>query len=126
MADDAALKLMIVLSSRMGRARAIGMGELFTEVYGEAWAHRINDTRKLRRLISKLKGEGAPICSVSDKEGGGYYLASAGSELDDYCRRLRTKALKILAQEARLRKLALPALVGQISLALARPEPGRS
>jgi hypothetical protein len=117
MDDSAKYQLLKILTEHTGRTRAIGMGELFTAVYGEPWQHRINDTRKLRNLVTELKKDGVPVCSVSDSTGGGYYLASAGSELDDYCKRLRIRALKILAQEARLRKLALPELLGQISLA---------
>lgn len=113
-------RLLRVLATHHGRARAIGMGELYESVYGERWSHRINDTRRLRELITRLKLDGIPICSVSDQRGGGYFLASAGSDLDDYCRRLRLQALKKLAIEAKLRRVALPELLGQISMALER------
>jgi hypothetical protein len=105
-----------VLSSHQGKARAIGMGELFEQVFGEPWTNRINDTRKLRKLIREIKKEmAAPIGSTSAQTGGGYYLAS-GSELEDYCRRRRRAALRILSEEARLRRVALPELVGQMLL----------
>jgi hypothetical protein len=70
----------------------------------------------------RLRKEGLPICSVADQNGGGYYLASASSDAEDYLRRLRHQALKKLAMEARIRKVALPELLGQISVALAREE----
>lgn len=111
-------RLLKILARHVGRARAVGMGELFQQVFDLPVAHRINDTRRLRELVTKLRLEGTAICSVVSQSGGGYYLASAGSELDDYCSRLRKKALKELAQEALLRRLTLPELVGQISLNL--------
>ena len=113
--------LLILLTQHIGRSNKIGMGELFERLYSETWRHRINDTRKLRKIISSLKQDGVPICSVTDSAGGGYYLSSAGSELEDFLHRLRMRALKILAQEAKLRKVALPVLMGQITMAMSEP-----
>jgi hypothetical protein len=100
------------------------MTALHQAVFGERTGDKINGTRGLRKLITKLKEDGLPICSISDQNGGGYYLASAGSDLEDYCRRLRAQWLKKARMEARLRKLALPELLGQTSLALAREPAG--
>jgi len=95
------------LTQHVGAHRRIGMGELYQRVFGRPWSHRINDTRDL-----------VPIVSVSDRHGGGYYLASAGSETEEYCARLRVQALKKLKMEARIRRIALPRLVGQIAMNL--------
>lgn len=116
--EQAKTRLLEILIRHVGRHRAIGMGELFQMVYGETWNHRINDTRILRTLITSLRKEGTPICSVVSAAGGGYYLASAGSELETYCKNLRRSALRKLALEAKIRKKTLPELVGQISLNL--------
>ena len=116
--DNQKLKLMTEISGRIGRSRAIGMGELYEIVFEEPYESRINGTRKLRSLVTELRKEGIPICSVSSSGGGGYYLASAGSDLDDYCRRIRTRALKLLQMESKLRKTALPTLLHQIQLDL--------
>ncbi len=99
-----------------GQTNAIGMGELYQKVFGEGWEHRINDTRELRQVITRLRNKGIPICSVSDSTHPGYYMAAVGSELDNYLGRLRSKALKILKQEAQLRRLALPELLGQLAV----------
>jgi hypothetical protein len=120
MGADHQLRLLKVLGHHPGENRAIGAGQLYEAVYGKPWRDKIRDTRQLRQLITDLRNDGYPICSTSSAEGGGYYLASAGSELDTHCRRLHSRAMKLLAMEARLRKVALPALVGQISMALAR------
>lgn len=110
--------LLRILSRHVGSGRKIGMGELYQEVFGAAWANRINDTRALRALITELRHEGIPICSVADRTGGGYYLASAGSEVNAYCERLRTTALKKLKMEAQIRNISLPQLLGQMAMNL--------
>lgn len=120
--EQAQLRVLKIMAHHHGRANAIGMGELYVSVYGEPWAHRINDTRKLRKVILALQRDGVPICSHSDARGGGYYLASVGTDLEDYLHRRHTRALKILALEARLRRLTLPELLGQMSLDAGREE----
>ncbi|MEM5789268.1 MAG: hypothetical protein AAGU11_18295 [Syntrophobacteraceae bacterium] len=122
MAAEHELRLIKVLGHHPGKNRAIGAGSLYEAVFGKPWRDKIRDTRKLRELVTKLRNEGYPICSSSDSEGGGYYLASAGSELADHCRRIHARAMKLLVMEAKLRKLSLPELMGQISTALARDQ----
>jgi hypothetical protein len=111
-------RLMVAMSRHIGRTRAIGMGELFEEIYGESWNHRINDTRKLRKLIAETKEEGVPILSSPAHVGGGYYLSGSDSEMDAFYAMRRKMALKILALEAKMRKLAMPELLGQIAMNL--------
>jgi len=108
--------LLLEMARHVGKSHMIGMGELYERVFGESWDHRINDTRRLRVLVTDLRGQGVPIVSISAHTGGGYYLASAGSELSGYCRRLRNQALKKLVMEANLRKMSLPELMGQMAL----------
>jgi hypothetical protein len=122
MSAEHELRLMKVLGHHPGKNRAVGAGALYEAVFGRPWRDKIRDTRRLRHLITRLRNDGYPICSSSDGEGGGYYLASAGSELDDHCKRIHGRAMRLLVMEARLRKLSLPELMGQISIALARPE----
>jgi hypothetical protein len=107
-----------VLSRHIGRGKAINMAALFTEVYGAPPRNTITGTRRLREIITRLRTQGVPICSAADMDGGGYYLPAAGSELEAYCGRLRSQALKKLKQEAELRKVALPQLLGQIQMNL--------
>ncbi|MDZ7831653.1 MAG: hypothetical protein U5L07_07860 [Desulfobacterales bacterium] len=108
--------LLQVMTEHVGRENAIGMGELYDRVICEPWTHRINDTRYLRKLLTELRRDGVPICSSASREGGGYYLAAAGSELARYCENLHRRALSLLSREARLKKMTLPELVGQLSL----------
>ena len=113
-------RVLRVLSRHHGEARAISMVGLWSEVFGARMGDKINGTRPLRGILTRLRREGLPICSVSTQDGGGYYLASAGSDLEGYCRRLRNQALRKLLIESKLRNLALPELLGQISINLAR------
>jgi hypothetical protein len=108
--------ILAALASHIGEPNAIGMGELYELVYGEAWGNRINDTRALRKVITDLRGEGVPICSVATSYGGGYYLAAAGSELAGYLRRAERRALLILMRNSRIKKISLPDYLGQMKL----------
>ena len=112
-------RLLTVLYGHVGRGKMIGMGELFQRVYGEDVANRINDTRRLRAMITELRNEdGVPVISAVAQSEGGYYIASSDSELGDYCDRLKTQALKKLAQVARLKNTGLRSLMGEIQLNL--------
>ena len=112
-----AARLLSELTHHIGRHNTIGMGELYELVFKEPWANRINDTRRLRTVITELRRQGVAICSDCASSGGGYYLASAGSsEMRQYLERLRRRALKALVLEARMRKIGLPELLGQIQI----------
>jgi len=104
------------LINHIGEFNAIGMAELYELVFGKAWQNRINDTRRIRNLITELRNEGKPICSVSSQGAGGYYLAAVGSELNDYVRRNERRALKILKRLATVKRTNLPNYLGQLML----------
>jgi len=118
--DEATGRLQLELSMHVGEEHAIGAAELYEAVFGEKITHKINHTKQLRKLITALRKKGSPIGSTSSQTGGGYYICRSGSELDDYCRRLRRRGLHSLELEARARKIALPELLGQMSLNLER------
>jgi hypothetical protein len=109
-------RTLATLTSHIGELNAIGMAPLYEAVFDRPWEHRINDTRALRRLITILREEGVPICSVATSNGGGYYLAAAGSELANYLRRSERRALLILQRNSRIKKISLPNYLGQIKL----------
>ena len=116
--DEAAGRLLQVLALHVGREHAVDMGELYTRVFGKKCDHKINHSRDIRKLITALRRNGVPIGSSSSSNGGGYYLVRAGSELDEYCAGLRRRALNALVMEARLRKLSMPELLGQMQMNL--------
>jgi len=109
-------RLLIEMPKHVGKSNKIGMGELYRAVFEKDFEHRINDTRRLRMLITDLRRQGMPICSTVSGEGAGYYIAAVGSEMNEYLQRLHARALKILAMEARMRKITLPELLGQMRI----------
>lgn len=108
-------RVLQVLTEHVGRANAIDMGELYRRVYGEEWRHKINDTRRLRTIITELRRGGAAIGSSASQAGGGYYLMS-GSELQEWADRVQAQALRKLGMVAKLRRRTLPELLGQIAV----------
>jgi len=123
---EAKARLLEALYGHIGEEHAIGMDALHEWVFDEKVEHKINDTRKLRTLISALRRNVMTIGSVNSRDGGGYYLIRAASELDEYLVRMyRKPALKKLEMEARLRKIALPELLGQMMMNLGQGENGR-
>ena len=114
--EQATSRLMIELSRHVGIEKALDMGELYSRVFGEPYTHKINHTRRLRTIITALRQKGVPIASTASKNSGGYYIVRAGSELDEYCGRIRRAALRKLFMESRLRKISMPELLGQINL----------
>ncbi|MGD0020798.1 MAG: hypothetical protein ABSC54_00700 [Smithellaceae bacterium] len=109
-------KLLAELAMRICKVNAISMTELFEVVYERPWHDRVNDTRDIRRLTAKMRKEGIPICSTSTRNGGGYYLAAAGSELADFLKKRKLKALSMLQDNAKIMKISLPNYMGQIKL----------
>ena len=67
--------------------------------------------RTLREVISAAREEGTAIVGTPET---GYYIAVTAEELDECCRFLRSRAMHSLQIEARLRKVALPELLGQL------------
>lgn len=116
--EQAMSRLLTVMAGHVGRSKAIGMGELFTEVSGKDWENRINDTRWIRTLVSRARRAGTPICSRCCSFAPGYYIAAAGSEMRDYLERLKKQGLKKLAQVSRHEKTSLAELLGQMILNL--------
>jgi len=116
--DKHSARILGILSRHIGRERAIDMGALYSQVFGKEYANKISDTRDLRKVVTILRQDGVPICSVSSPNGGGYYLAGAGSELEDYLGRIRRRALKSLWMESRVRRIGLAELLGQMQMNL--------
>ena len=107
-----------IMAQHVGRESAVGMGELYQQVYGQPWRHRINDTRALRYLITDARRRGVPILSTRSTVGGGYYLPSVGSERRRAADKLEAEALRKLYLASVLRKVGLAERFGQLSLKL--------
>jgi len=97
--------VMAALARHVGAQRGIRADEL-AQLLG-------TNERKLRDFISELRADGVAVCGHPST---GYYIAATASELEDPCRFLRSRAMHSLVLEARLRKIPLPDLLGQLHL----------
>ena len=111
-------RLLYALSQHVGRGNAIDQGELYQFVFKKPCTNKHNQARELRALIEELRKKGIPILSTHEKDGGGYYLAQASQEIENYCKRLRKRALKLLDIEAQIRGKTLPGVVAEIAFSL--------
>jgi hypothetical protein len=116
MAEALAERLLEVMEWHRGYPRRIGMAELWRKVYKLPCAHRINDTSALRVLIRKLRRLGHPICSTCEKYEPGYYLAETPEELSEFAARHQRRGLTSLSQAAKMMRIGLPELLGQLQL----------
>lgn len=69
--------------------------------------------RELRHAISQLREEGIAVCGTPAS---GYFIARDAEEVEACCAFLRSRALHSLHLEARLRRIPLPVLLGQLHL----------
>ncbi|MEO6917641.1 MAG: HTH domain-containing protein [Collimonas sp.] len=104
---DQLLKLLIhgLTTRHQGRMHGINASSL---------AAQIGVTeRSLRKLISDAREQGVAVVGAPET---GYYVAETAAELEECCHFLRSRALHSLMLEARMRKITLPVLLGQLNL----------
>jgi hypothetical protein len=119
---QARMKIQMIMMMHVGPGNKIGMGELYREVFGREYEHRINDTRQIRELITEMRSNGLPVMSDSSATRGGYWLASGSSEIQDWCNRNRYRALDILRRVATVKKISLQEYIGQLAMDLQPPD----
>ncbi|HEX9841731.1 MAG TPA: HTH domain-containing protein [bacterium] len=79
-------------------------------------AHALDASpRRVRRAVTLLREQGTPICGTPET---GYFRANTREELAETCQFLRHRALTSLTLEARLRRLPLSELLGQVAIDL--------
>lgn len=97
--------LLTVLSQRIGRDRGIS---------AQALANRLDcPERQVRQLVTEAREEGHAVCGTPAH---GYFIAETAEELEETCAFLRNRSMHSLVLEARLRKIPLADLVGQLKL----------
>lgn len=94
-----------VLARHIGEANGIPCAALATEI-GET-------ERNVRKLIAALRESGIAVCGLPST---GYFIARTDAELDRCCAFLRARSMHSLRQEAQMRRIALPDLIGQLHL----------
>lgn len=105
-----------VLGGHIGAERGIKARELALKVAGD---FLINERqiarveRLVRKFIQELRTEGFHICGTPDD---GYYMAANAEELDRTCAFLYARAMTTLTQIAKMKKVSVPDLRGQLKL----------
>lgn len=94
-----------IMQSHIGKSNAIG---------GEDLARAIGvSSREMRKMTDLAIEQGIALCS---HPANGYWIASNAQELEETCQFHRGRALHELHKEAKLRKIPLPDLLGQLHL----------
>ena len=106
--------LVVLTRDAQGKENALGVEKLYEAVFGVPPRDKINTTRVIREAITALRRRGVPVCSCF----WGYYLPKDADELEESCRLLRRRALHSLVMEAKIRKVNLEELLGQLRLNL--------
>lgn len=99
------------LSRHIGKANGITCADLVRAITWKAPSE--GDKRRLRHVIEELRMEGHHICGHPSS---GYFIARNEAELNETCKFLADRALTSLAQAARMKKLAIPDIHGQLRL----------
>lgn len=60
------------------------------------------DLRKITAEVERERREGRPICATSSGENPGYYLPKDDAELQEYCDRLKNRAVELFRTRAAL------------------------
>lgn len=106
--------LLQTLSLHIGQANGIHVKALVMEITGNTNSEA-HEERVVRELISNLRMQGHHICGTPSA---GYFIAQTEEELNDTCKFLFNRAMTSLEQVARMKKVSLPDLSGQLGLDL--------
>lgn len=77
-----------------------------------AVALRCNE-RQVRFMVTELREAGVAVCGHPAT---GYFIAATAEELEATCAFLRSRAMRSLVLESKLRHVPLPDLIGQLRL----------
>ncbi len=102
---EKAAQLALVLSRHRGRERAIRAVDLARE-------SGLTE-RAVRHAVSDLRMDGAAVCA---HPAAGYWMAASPEEFLDCEEFLRSRAMHSLTMLARMKRVALPVLLGQLAL----------
>jgi len=105
------------LASHIGAPRGVTASRLVDEMYGHTCPAC---ERQLRAIVEKLRREeGLHICAHPAR---GYFIAASAEELDETCEFLYRRAMTSLSQVARMKRVSLPELRGQLRILLEMKE----
>jgi len=96
-------QLLNILSRHIGKGNGVSVKQL-AEVTGAKERH-------IRTLIEDLRNEGHAICATPKD---GYYIAGTPEELEQTLSFLHKRAMSSLVQIAKLKRISMPDLLGQL------------
>ena len=102
--------VLAALARHIGAGQGIRGDRLVAEILGE---HDAAAERHLRQVVTTLRLEGHHVCARPET---GYFLAATAEELDETIEFLYDRALASLSQIARMKRISLPDLRGQLHL----------
>jgi len=115
-------KLRAILKDHVGARNAISLRDMVSAVEGRQVSKiEVYDGagRTVRREISNLiHTNGLPIMSTE----AGYFLVGSRQDLEECAAMFRSRALAMLAREAKLKRVSLVEVSGQLALDLVRKE----
>lgn len=95
----------VLLQAHIGRDRGIT---------AEAIALHLGCVKRtVRKLVTELREDGRAVCGHPET---GYFIAATAEELQETLHFLRTRALHSLVLEAKMRRMPLQDLLGQLHL----------
>ena len=104
-----ALSTTAIVTQVLARHRGAANG-----ITGKALALECLITGRAARLaVTELRMQGLGVCGRPET---GYFLSNSAQELEQTCQFLRSRALKSLVLEARMRKVALADVLGQLRI----------
>ncbi len=104
--------VLATLSRHIGKKNGRTITQLVREITGQLIPSQYTE-RVVRRQVAELREEGIAICAHPST---GYFIAETPEELEECCQFLRSRWMHTAMLEARLRKIALPELIGQMRL----------
>jgi len=105
MSNERRALVLRVLSRHIGKGNGIGVKQL---------AEQLDMfPRLVRTHISDLREDGHAVCGTPKE---GYYIAATARELQETCEFLHTRAMHSLTLEAKLKRIPLADLIGQLHL----------
>lgn len=107
-----------MIAARQGRAHAIGAADLARQ---SGLSNRV-----VRKVIKTLIEQYASPIASTPTPPAGYYIPETLEEVLATTESLKSRALSILTRMARLRRVALPEVLHQLSLELARSDRKRA
>lgn len=92
-----------VLAHHVGKGHGISVKQLSARLG--------TDARSVRHWVTALRFDGHAVCGTPRD---GYYIAATADELNETCEFIHSRSMHGLLMEARMKKIPLPDLLGQL------------